>query len=59
MERSAKQGNMMAQYNLGVLYRTGRGVEADMDTALYWYKLSAAQGYEEAMEFLEQRQKLS
>ena len=59
MERSAKQGNMMAQYNLGVLYRTGRGVEVDMDTALYWYKLSAAQGYEDAIEFLEQRIKLS
>ena len=49
----------MAQYNLGVLYRTGRGVLADMDTALYWYKLSAEQGYEQAIEFLEQRQKLS
>lgn len=59
MVRSAKQGNMMAQYNLGVLYRTGRGVLADMDTALYWYKLSAEQGYEQAIEFLEQRQKLS
>lgn len=58
MERSAKQGNMMAQYNLGVLYRKGRGVLADMNTALYW-KLSAAQGYGQAIEFLEQRQNLS
>jgi len=52
MERSAKQGNMMAQYNMGVLYRTGRGVETDMEEALRWYHLSAAQGYEQAVEFL-------
>lgn len=52
MERSAKQGNMMAQYNMGVLYRTGRGVETDMEEALRWYHLSAAQGYEQAEEFL-------
>lgn len=53
MERSAKQGNMMAQYNMGVLYRTGRGIETDMDEALRWYHLSAAQGYEQAVDFLE------
>lgn len=52
MERSAKQGNMMAQYNMGVLYQTGRGVETDMEEALRWYHLSAAQGYEQAVEFL-------
>lgn len=57
MERSAKQGNMMAQYNMGVLYRTGRGVETDMEEALHWYRLSAAQGYEQAMAFLDQYEK--
>ena len=53
MERSAKQGNMMAQYNLGTLYRIGGGVEPDIDEALRWYRLSAAQGYEQAVDFLE------
>ena len=52
MERSAKQGNMLAQYNMGFLYRTGRGVEINMVEALRWYHLSAAQGYEQAIEFL-------
>ena len=54
MERSAKQGNMAAQYNMGVLYRTGRGVDANMEEALRWYRLSAAQGYDQAIDFLNQ-----
>lgn len=53
-ERSAKQGNMAAQYNLGVLYRIGRGVVANMEEALRWYRLSAAQGYGQAIDFLNQ-----
>jgi TPR repeat protein len=57
MERSAKQGNMAAQYNMGVLYREGRGVEADMDESLRWFRLSAAQGYDMAIDFLSQYEK--
>lgn len=56
MERSAKQGNMMAQYNMGVLYRSGRGVEANMEEALRWYRLSAAQGYDKAVDFLKKNE---
>ena len=57
MERSAKQGNMAAQYNMGVLYRTGRGVAVNMEEALRWYRLSAAQGYGQAIDFLNQYDK--
>lgn len=53
MERSAKQGNMLAQYNMGFLYRTGQGVEANMEEALRWYHLSAAQGYYQALDYLD------
>lgn len=53
IERSAKQGNMIAQYNMGEFYRIGMGVETDMEEALRWYHLSAAQGYDKAIEFLE------
>ena len=59
MERSAKQGNMAAQYNMGVLYRTGKGVDANMEEALRWYRLSAAQGYGQAVDFLSQYDKES
>ncbi len=59
MERSAKQGNMAAQYNMGVLYRTGKGVDANMEEALRWYRLSAAQGYGQAVDFLSQYAKES
>ena len=52
MERSAKQGNMLAQYNMGVLYKDGRGVEQNLEEALRWFHLSAAQGYELAVNFL-------
>lgn len=57
MERSAKLGNMMAQYNMGFLYRTGTGVHADADEALRWYRVSANQGYELAIEFLARYEK--
>lgn len=53
MQRSANQGNMQAQYNMGVIYRMN-GSEEDMEKALYWYRLSAAQGYEQAVDFLNQ-----
>lgn len=49
MERAAKQGLPAAQFNLGIMYRTGDGVSADMQKALYWYHLSAEQGYEQAI----------
>ena len=53
MQRSANQGNMQAQYNMGVIYRMS-GSEEDMEKALYWYRLSAAQGYGQAVDFLNQ-----
>lgn len=52
MERSAKQGNMAAQNNLGFMYRNGQGVNTDNEKALYWYHQSANQGYEGAIMFL-------
>ena len=39
----AKQGNALAQNNLGAMYRKGRGVPQDQKTAVKWYKLAAEQ----------------
>ena len=52
MIRAAKQGNAAAQYNMGYLYRKGIGIEPNMDEAIKWYRLSAAQDYEQAVESL-------
>jgi TPR repeat protein len=40
----AEQGNAVAQYNLGVMYRKGKGVPQNHKTAVKWYRLSAEQG---------------
>jgi hypothetical protein len=40
----ANQGNAIAQTNLGVLYRDGKGVPQDYAEALRWYRKAADQG---------------
>ena len=40
----AEQGASDAQYNLGIMYNTGRGVLQDHKTAIKWFRLSAEQG---------------
>jgi len=40
--------NMFAQYNLGLIYETGIEVDRDIETSLYWYKLSAKNNNEKA-----------
>ena len=54
MLRAAKQGNAAAQYNMGYIYRAGVVVDVDMEESLRWYHLSADQGYEQAVDFLNQ-----
>ena len=41
----AEQGNMVAQYALGVMYDLGEGVAKDAKQAIKWYSLAAEQGY--------------
>ena len=43
-QKSAKQGYVGGQTNLGVLYGAGTGVKYDRRVALYWLKKAAAQG---------------
>ena len=40
----AEQGDAYAQFDLGVMYDTGRGVPQDAAEAVRWYRLAAAQG---------------
>ena len=52
MIRSARQGNAAAQYNMGYIYNNGITIDIDTSEALKWYTLSANQGYEQAIDFL-------
>lgn len=45
----AEKDNADAQYNLGILYQKGLGVEKNRKTAFIWYKRSAANGNTDAM----------
>lgn len=40
----AEQGDAGAEYNLGVMYGKGQGVQKDLAEAVKWYRLAAAQG---------------
>ena len=42
---SAAQGSIEAQYNLGLAYRFGVGVEQNFTKSLKWYKKSASKGH--------------
>ena len=40
---AAEQGHAQAQFNLGIMYNTGRGVPQDNVSAHMWLNLAAAQ----------------
>ena len=44
LRKSADQGNVKAQWFLGVKYEYGRGVPIDYSEAVMWYRKSAEQG---------------
>ena len=44
LQRLAKQGDAVAQYNLGMLYDAGQGVPQDYEQARDWFLKAAAQG---------------
>jgi uncharacterized protein len=44
----AIKGDADAQFNMGQAYKMGRGVKADLNVALDWYKKAAAQGHLQA-----------
>ena len=44
----AEQGDMAAQYFLGIAYESGEGVAKDMRESVRWYRQAAEQGYAKA-----------
>jgi len=47
----ADQGNISAQFDLGVIYANGHGVPQDFVTAHMWFNLAAAGGDQTAAEY--------
>ena len=45
---AASQGDARAQYNLGIMYDKGQGVEQSYSEAMRFYRMAAAQGYASA-----------
>src|SRR5271163_3375797 len=41
----ANDGDATAQFNLGLMYVTGQGVQQDNAAAALWFRKAAAQGY--------------
>lgn len=51
---AARRGHAGAQHALGLLYRTGKGVQQDAAEAEKWFRRAAAQGHEPSQDFLGQ-----
>ena len=43
-QKTADEGNAIAQYNLGLMYAKGEGVDQNDAEALKWFRLAAEQG---------------
>ena len=49
--KAAEQGDVDAQYNLGLMYYNGEGVPKDLVQAYAWYDVAKANGQEKAKEW--------
>ncbi len=50
--RASRYGHVEAQYALGLLYYTGKGVHEDRAQAIRWFRRAASGGKKEAMPFV-------
>ena len=50
--KAAEQGNVDAQFNLGLCYEYSKGVAKDIDEAAKWYRKAAEQGNADAIKAL-------
>lgn len=55
--KAALQGDPLAEFVMGEVYHYGNGVPKNDSTAIYWYKLAVAQGYEGAQPMLTRLEK--
>lgn len=55
--KAANKKDAVAAFNLAESYELGKAVEINLDTALYWYKLSASLGDVDAKEKVKELEK--
>ena len=48
LKRDAEAGDAIAQYNLGLCYANGNGVEVDLSETVRWLRKAAEQGLPQA-----------
>jgi len=48
----AKSGSYIAQFNLGLMYKTGEGINKNNQKAAKWFQRAADQGYDRAQYYL-------
>ena len=53
-QEAAELGHAAAQYELGVAYSLGLGIEQNNEESMKWYRKAAEQGHEEAIGFLKE-----
>jgi TPR repeat protein len=58
-QKTADQGYVTAQYNLGLMYENGKGVKQDYKKAVEWYQKAADQGDAPAKKALDRLSKKS
>lgn len=51
--KAAEQGDVDAQFNMGVYFRNGTGVAQDLHKAAQWFQKAAEQGDAEALDALQ------
>ena len=51
-EKMAEAGDPEAQHNLALLYRTGKGVEKNLEQSGHWFRKAADQGVSDAQYYL-------
>ena len=49
---AAEKADARAQYELGLLYASGSGLAQNSEEARKWMEMAAAQGYQEALDWL-------
>lgn len=49
---AARNGNLPAHFQLGLIFSEGRGTEKDLNQALYWFRLAAQRGHTPSQEVI-------
>ena len=52
LREAAEKGNAEAQFNLGLCYENGEGIQKDLQAAVNWYRQAAEKGNAEAQYYL-------